>query len=169
MDPITLLMLGGTAVSLISGLVGTGMSMDASAREASANEAELKRSADLEQAKALDAIRQGQTAAARARMKTGMLRGAQAVGYAAAGVDSSTGTPAQVGLATEMVSELDAATIENNAVRAAFGFRETARGYQRQAANVRARGEAAQTAGILQGIGQVAGAVSQGASIYGRK
>lgn len=167
MDPLTLILLGG-GVELLSGLIGTGLSMDSARREADANAAELERSANLEVLKSLDALKQGQVAVGRQRMKTGVYRSEQAVGYAASGVDSSVGTPADVGLATERIGELDAATLENNAVRAAFGFRESARGMRRQADTVRAQGAAAQTKGVFSMLGQVGQAAGRVGSIYAK-
>lgn len=167
MDPLTLILLGG-GIELLTGLIGTGLSMDSARREADANATELERSANLELLKGLDALRQGQVASGRARMKTGAYRASQAVGYAAAGVDASVGTPADVGLATERIGELDATTLENNAVRAAFGFRESARALRRQASSVRAQGDAAQTKGWLSVAGQVGAAAGRAGSVYAK-
>jgi len=165
MDPLTLMLLGG-GIELVSGLIGTGLSMDSARRETEANAAELERSANLEVLKGLDALKQGQTAVGRQRMKTSAYRSSQAVGYARAGVDSSVGTPADVGLATERIGELDASTLENNAVRAAFGFKQSARAMRRQADSVRAQGAAANTKGLLSGIGQVSQAGQRAFSVY---
>jgi hypothetical protein len=162
-DPFTIMMLIGAGVSLVSGLAGDSMSVDAAKREAALNGAELERSANLELAKGVDAIRQGQIQAGNARMRTGALRGEQAVGYAKAGIDSSTGTAADVGMYTERIGELDAATIENNAVRAAFGFKETARGLRRQAQAGWENARAAETKSVFSGIGRTASAVGSGA------
>lgn len=165
MDPLTLMLLGG-GIELLTGLVGTGLSMDSARRESAVNAAELERSANLEVLKGLDALKQGQVAVGRQKVKTGVYRASQAVGYAAAGVDSSVGTPADVGAFTERIGELDAATLENNAVRAAFGFRESARGMRRQADNVRAQGAAANTKGLLSAFGQVASAAGRASNVY---
>lgn len=134
MDPFTIL----TLLSVGIGLVGSGVSAAAQAREGAQNAAELERSARQAEAARLDALRRGQTAVARKRLETSQVRGAQAVAFASANIDSTTGTAAQVGQATELVGELDALTIGANAAREAFGHQETARGLAMKARNTRA-------------------------------
>lgn len=134
MDPFTIL----TLLSIGTGLVGSALTADAQAREGQQNAAELERSARQAEAARLDALRRGQVAEARKRMEVGEVRGAQTVAFAASGIDGTTGTAAQVGLATERIGELDALTIRANAVREAFGHKETARGLGMRARQTRA-------------------------------
>ncbi len=159
MDPLTIMLLIGTAVS-----IGGSIASAASARdEANANAAELERSAALENLKGLDALKQGQLQAGLRRMRGGANRATQATAFAAAGVDASVGTPAQLGQAEERMSELDAATLENNAFRQAFGFKESGRNLRRQANALRVRGAAAMTSALVGGLGAAA---QTGASLY---
>lgn len=133
MDPFTLL----TLLSAGTALVGGALSADATAREGAQNAAEIERSARQAEAARLTSMRQGELAVARRRLEVGQVRSAQAVGYAAAGVDASTGTPADVGAASERLGELDALQLKANAYREAFGFGEQARSLKMKAAQTR--------------------------------
>lgn len=133
MDPFTILMLIGAGSALIGGIA----SADAASREGIQNARELERSARQAEAARLDAFQQGQSAVARRQLDVGQTLSAQRVGFAAAGVDASTGTPADVATASERFGELDSLTLKANAYREAFGFAETARSLRMRAAQTR--------------------------------
>lgn len=154
MDPFTILTLLSAGASLIGGIA----SADANAREGAANAAELERSAKQADAARLDAFRQGQLAVARRRLDVGRALGSQRVGYAAAGVDSSTGTPADVAMASARFGELDALQLRANAYREAFGFEESARSLRMRAAQTRRNTEANVFNSVLSGVAGAASA-----------
>ena len=69
-----------------------------------------------------DALQRGKEDAAAARMRVRAIIGAQRAKYAASGAELS-GTPVDVLADTAQLGELDALTIENNAAREAYGYR----------------------------------------------
>lgn len=68
------------------------------------------------------AIDVGEEQAAQIREQGRQVQGAQAVGFAAQGVDVNTGSAALVQEDTRYLSEIDALTVKNNAMRQAFGY-----------------------------------------------
>jgi hypothetical protein len=80
----------------------------------------------LAQSQAGDAEARGALAAGNVRMQGSQLLGKQQTAYAASGVDSTTGSPLQHMMDTRVMTELDARTVENNALREAFGFKTQA-------------------------------------------
>lgn len=82
---------------------------------------------------AQDAIARGQATEQAQRMKTNALQGQQIAAAAAAGIDVNSGTPAELRSDTQLLGELDAATIRNNAAREAYGYRVRATGFQSEA------------------------------------
>lgn len=154
MDPFTILTLLSAGASLVGGIAAA----DANAREGAANAAELERSAKQADAARLDAFRQGQLAVARRRIDVGQTLAAQRVGYAAAGVDASTGTPADVAMASERMGELDALQLKANAYREAFGFQESARSLRIRAAQTKRNTEANVFNAVLGGVSGAASA-----------
>jgi hypothetical protein len=109
---------------------------------------------------ARDAIQRGELESYRVLHMAREMVGKQRVGYAKGGVRVDTGSAAQVQEATATLGALDAATIQSNAIREAFGFKVRAihsRLESRMAQN-RALQEGSQS--ILQGL---AGTVSTAA------
>jgi hypothetical protein len=153
------MMLISAGVSLIGGAVQAGNA----SREAQMNAEELDRSARQAEAAQLDAVRRGAIAESRRRLEVGQVRGAQQVAYAASGVDASTGTPAQVGAASDVMGEMDAQTLRLNAIREAFGFAETARSMRIRARQTRDNAGAGVFNAIAGGVG---GAVQTGAQVF---
>jgi len=155
-DPFTILTLIGAGGSLFGGL----LSAEATGREAAMNAAELERSARQAEAARLDALRRGQLAEARRRLEVGQVRGAQTVAYSAGNIDASTGTAAQVGMATDAIGELDAMTLRANAWREAFGFQETARSMRIKASQTRENAATNIFNAVAGGIGGAASAAA---------
>ena len=115
-------------------LVNAGLKMGAqgSAYEARhsasiLNQWELEHQAKLDEANAVDALRQGAQDAGRIRMKASDLVGQQQMAYAYSGVDPTVGTAATAAAGTRLWAELDVATAKNNALRKAMGYKEAAR------------------------------------------
>lgn len=65
----------------------------------------------------------GQRAQQNVRLRTARLKSAQRVGMAANGIDLGSDSAVNVLTTTDVMGEIDANTVEANAVRAAFGYR----------------------------------------------
>jgi hypothetical protein len=98
-----------------------------------------------------DAIRRGETAAYRTRLRGTAVIGAQRAAYASQNVDVNKGSAAKAQEDTASLSALDALTIRNNAAREALGYQIQGLDYSMRGefADLTARSEAGQT--ILTG------------------
>lgn len=94
----------------------------------------LDRQAEEEDIRAADAVKRGQEKVRRHLMKAGQMRGTQKAMMAAAGVETSSGSPLAVIMDTQTIAELDAQTIARNAEREAAGISSSA-------ANMRAKAD----------------------------
>lgn len=109
-------------------------------RAMQANFLQLNRAAQRQDSLAIDALARGSWAAGQQRQEGSRVVAEQKVAYEASGVDSTVGTAQQVSDGTRMMSELNAATVMNNARREALGHSEAAQQYRDEwAAQVRAR------------------------------
>lgn len=107
----------------------------------------------MAQRAAMDAFRRGGMEAGVARQQTSRLLGQQTLLAGASGLDmqgSSAITAA--GTTTRFFGELDAATIEENAIREAFGFLDQSNVLIRQARSLRRQADWAVPMGILSGL-----------------
>lgn len=93
------------------------------------NAGELMRSSRMEEANAVAVRQRGAMEAGRKRMEGSQLAGQQKLAYALGNLDSGSGTAAQTMSSSAVFNELDAATLQNNAIRQAFGHEESARRY----------------------------------------
>jgi len=84
--------------------------------------------ARADEMRARDAIKRGHELEARSRQGTKKLRGTQRAALAAQGVDVNVGSAQDIQTETEVIGELDALTIKNNALREAYGYSTQARG-----------------------------------------
>ena len=103
------------------------------------NMMEYGRSASMEKANAVSTRVSGGAAAGRRRMEGSALLGQQKLAYAMGGIDSSSGTAAQTIKSSELFSDLDAITLQNNAIRSAMGHEESARKYNDKADRIKAK------------------------------
>lgn len=109
-------------------------------RALQANFLQLNKAAQRQDSLAIDALARGSWAAGQQRMEGTRVAAEQTVGFEASGVDSTVGTAVQVSDGTRMMSELNAATVMNNARREAMGHTQAAQQYRDEwAAQVRAR------------------------------
>ncbi len=95
------------------------------------------------------------TAGLKARAKLGSIR----TGYAANNLDVNTGSPADVQVAQRQLGALDTATVAHNAALSVYGYKTQATGYQAQSGLDKMEAGYAPVAGVLRGVGQLAGAV----------
>lgn len=101
------------------------------------NMSELDRSAEMEAENAVAIRARGGIAAGRRRMAASALGGTQKVAYAMGSIDGTSGTAAVTSSSSRIFAELDAQTLQNNAVREAFGHEESARKYRAEAKKLR--------------------------------
>jgi hypothetical protein len=112
-------------------------------------------------------IEKGNEDASAYRRKMRQLEGKQKVAMAAGGLDTTSGSAAELLAETQTISVLDQATIKNNAYRAAWGLKS-------EASNLRGAGEFARVSSESQsrqtlvtgGLNAVSGGVS---TYYNRK
>lgn len=107
---------------------------------------------------AADAIARGEVESGKARREGTQLIAKQRVAYATSGIDGTSGTAAQVAAESRAMSELDAQTLRNNAMREAWGFKQKAKQIRRQESFDKAGDTARAVGTVLTGAGKVAGA-----------
>ena len=83
-------------------------------------------------------LMRGQREVGRSRIATAGLKGRQRASLAANGVDLGVGSAAEILTSTDVLGEIDANTLQANAVRQAWGYRTQAVGYQNDALMKRA-------------------------------
>lgn len=116
---------------------------------------------------AADAIHRGDIAEQAARTRTRLLISQQRAGYAAAGVELGTGSPAKTSADAAAFGELDALTIRNNAAREAWGYVAQGEDFRRKAdlTRIAARNNAGATllTGGSQALNQYSAGINSGA------
>lgn len=140
--------LASTAAGAVGNTIG-------SVYAAKGQKAMLQAQADAADVQAKGAILAGQREEQRLRLSTANLKSKQRAGMAASGVDLSDGTSQQMLNSTDIMGEIDAITLQNNAQAQALGFRT-----QASYARASARGISPALAGVsagLSGATQVAG------------
>lgn len=116
----------------------------------------------MAQRAAMDALRRGAEQAGAVRHQTTRLLGQQTLLGGASGLDiqgSSAITAA--GTTTRFFGELDAATIEENAIREAFGLLDQSSTLIRQARSLRRQADWAVPMGILTGLSHGASSLAR--------
>lgn len=146
---------------LAAGLgLGGGILSGMGQRREAHDAANLRRTeARMAQAAALDAYRRGAMEAGAARHQTSRLLGQQTLLGGASGLDMGSSAIAAAGTTTRFFGELDAATIEENAIREAFGMLQQSDVLIRQARSFRTQKDWAVPMGILSGLSFAASAV----------
>ena len=113
-----------------------------------------KQNAKLAEAAAEDALYRGRQAQFALRLKQAQLKGSQRAAMAANGVALDSATAVDIQAGTDLIAGMDAATLENNARREAYGYRMQATNYQSQVAA--ANPMAAGFGSLLEGASSVA-------------
>lgn len=90
--------------------------------------------AEMSEINAKQAKEAGDQAATQIEFRQRKLRGAQRSALAASGVDTGFGSGAEIQAESEMIANLDMATVKNNAYRQAWGFKMEAAGTRLEAA-----------------------------------
>lgn len=117
--------------------------------------------ARLSETQAQQTLLAGQREEQKSRISTANLKGTQRAAMAANGIDLGVGSAAQVLTSTDMLGEIDANTIQSNAIKSAWGYRTQGANQTAQATSSRAAASAispssAFTSSLLGGAGQVA-------------
>lgn len=124
----------------LSAIIGAFAEADAFTKRRDAelqNMAELERSAAMEEQNATAVLQRGAMAVGAQRQAGTALGGQQRLAYAMGSIDSTSGTAAQTQRSSAIFNELDAQTLQNNAVREAFGHKESARRYAAASKKIR--------------------------------
>jgi len=116
---------------------------------AKANQSSLNLQADLSainarisESTAQVTLLAGQRDEQRSRLSTAQLKSTQRASMAANGLDLGVGSAAQILATTDLMGEVDAATVHANAVRSAWGYRTQSVNQSNQAALSRASADA---------------------------
>lgn len=130
--------------SLVLGFMGLGMQAagavgrsQAEARAMSANADIADKQAALDDERAEDALVRGKERIFAKRLTQAQIRGRQKAVLAARGLSLAEGSAFDILEDTDYLSEIDVNTIQTNAEREAWGFRERAKMSRLQAKNLR--------------------------------
>lgn len=139
------------------GFTAFGTLAEANAQEQAGegNAAILRRNAALAEISAVDALERGKEDARLHRSKVRQIIGSQRARLAAQGIDIESGSALDVQVSTATVGEYDAITIENNAAREAWGYRNQVSDFQLRADIAEQTGRADRTGTLLTGAGDV--------------
>ena len=162
MDPGTL--------SIVASIGSTVMSMAGASRTAQAQadaanyQAQVARNNSILAQQQRDySLQQGAIDESNQKLKTGQILAAEQAGFAASGVDTASGTPADVMESSAELGSMDALTIRNNATRTAYGYQvqadaATSQGqlFTAQAQNDLTAGNANMLASFIGGASSVA-------------
>ena len=162
---VPLIMAGVSIASTIAG----GISSANAARAQGADDLRTARlRALLANRQAMDAVSRGNYEAGLHRMKGTLTIGAQRAAAGASGVDSSSGTAAEVFADTRVMSELDALTTQNNALREAWGYKVQSSQALEAGLLAKKRADAQATAHLVQaGMSAVGTAADIGGKLVG--
>lgn len=152
--------MGAAGVGLVVAGAQMVSSMNAEGQEQDARIRESDENRTLARIAAADATDRGNKEAGQARTQGTKLAAQQNVAYSNSGVDATVGTPASVMAETRATSELDARTIENNAAREAWGFKNHGLKFQQQAQLNATRSANRQTGTVLTGLGRATSILS---------
>jgi hypothetical protein len=117
--------------------------------------------ARMSETQAQQTLLTGQREEQKARIATANLKGTQRASLTANGVDLGVGSAAQILTSTDFMGEVDAETIQANAIKSAWGYRTQGANQKAQADSSRAAASAispdsAFASSLIGGAGQVA-------------
>lgn len=147
----------GLGVAIGSKVLGGILQGDASRRAGELAGTIEDRNAVIADTAAADSISRGRSQEAISRLRGGEKIAQQTAGYAASGVDVTSGSAVDVESSTALVNELNAQIIRSNAAREAWGF-------QTQAGNFRLRAQLARQTGQAQGDEAILAGITGGAT-----
>ena len=147
------------ANSAIATVAAAGFSAYSSYQSGKSQQAVADYNAKVQEIQAQDARARGGFEANQKRKEVSAVLGQQQTQLAANGVETSSGTALTLASDTAWAGEMDAKTIEVNALRAAYG-------YEQEAVGTRLQGKAARRNANGQAIGSLLGGVSQAYNSY---
>lgn len=124
----------GAATSVVGAYNSASMQKDSLGFGAAISEINARMSEQSAQAE----LQRGERDYQSSRLKTAGLKGRQRASLAANGVDLGVGSAANILTSTDVMGEIDANTLQANAVRQAWGYRTQGTGYQNEALMKRA-------------------------------
>jgi hypothetical protein len=119
----------GAATSVVGAYNSAAMQKDSLGFSAAIADINARMSEQSAQAE----LQRGEREYQSSRLKTAGLKSRQRASLAANGVDLGVGSAAEILTSTDVMGEIDANTIQANAVRSAWGYRTQAVGYQNDA------------------------------------
>lgn len=123
----------GQAFGLLGGFAGSFYSAKAQKRNLQHQARMAEINARVAETGAKTELARGQAEYARHTLQAGHLKSAQRAALAANGIVMNEGSAAEMLAATDIMKEIDAQTIEENALRNAWGYRSQATDYRNQA------------------------------------
>lgn len=123
----------GQAFGLLGGFAGSFYSAKAQKRNLQHQARMAEINARVAETGAKTELARGQAEYARHTLQAGHLKSAQRAALAANGIVMNEGSAAEMLAATDIMKEIDAQTIEENALRNAWGYRIQATDYRNQA------------------------------------
>ena len=150
-EPATILAVGGLGLSA----AGSGVSAYDQYKQGAAAEATGNINARRLRMQATDVRDRASDEAGLATMEGSKVVGEQTVAAAASGVDSSSGTAADIAEASRVNAALDSQTIRNNAAREAWGLKIQALQVQQEGKRARRASEKGAVGTVLGGLGSV--------------
>lgn len=153
---------GLQVAGLVSGALGASRQSEATQQAYNYQAAVNKNNAQVAEWQAQDALQRGTKAEQAQRLKVAQLKSSQRAGFAARGVALDEGSPLAILQDTDMMGEMDALTIRDNAEKEAWGARMQGANYSSDSAMLSARAGAESSTGaafgsLLTGAGAVAG------------
>jgi gamma-glutamylcyclotransferase (GGCT)/AIG2-like uncharacterized protein YtfP len=155
-------MIAAGAMALVN-LLGTGLSIYGSLREAEEFKRISEQNAQLARFAADDAVARGSFEVYKRRLESSRKRGEISVATAAGGVSVTGGSAELLRLDEQLAADLDALVLSNNAAREAWGYEREATEFER--AGKRAKQDAI-LGSVAQGLG---GAISAYSTASGGK
>jgi hypothetical protein len=120
-------------VGAVTGAVGAGISAESQQSSLGFEAGIADINARMSEQSAQSELMRGEREYQSSRLRTGQLKGRQRASLAANGVDLGVGSAAEILTSTDVMGEIDANTIQANAIRAAWGHRTQSTGYQNEA------------------------------------
>lgn len=148
MDPLTIM----TIVSAGLNMAGRNIEANAAKAEAAFNSQIAKVNRQLAIESGLQALIKGQQKESIRKYDTRQLVSAQTAAFGASGVVVNEGTAADVIATSELMGELDAAIIRDNAEKEKRAYDLQAEGYRLEGKLAKARGDYASQASMIGGV-----------------
>lgn len=166
MAALTAAMLALSAANTVGKVAGDRRAASIAEGQGNAQGGLLDMNATLADNQAANATARGDQAASRVQRRGDLLAGEQRTAFAGQGIDTGSGSAAEVMSQDRGISELDALQIKNNAALEALGYKTQATGYRTQADWARTAGANEAAALRRRTFSTLLGGAAELASIY---